>query len=203
MPFQSCPNMVAAAIEANGTGKQIANVLHFLHTGAYNQVALDNLASFLDTEVGTNYLPVVSSSVAYERVHVRGLTDIIDIESVDNAHAGPGTAAGVPAPNNTSNCITLRTGHTGRSARGRFYAFPTSASNIVSPVNFVHAYTAFLVTFLESVRINCGAIGWQLVILSRRNAGVLRPLGVGTPVAFAEGRNDEIDSQRGRLLPNH
>lgn len=203
MPFQAIPDAAVCVIEGLASAKQVANVLHFQHVGLYDQTALDNLSAFVDGLVGPNYLPVVSSAVAYERTHVRGLNSAIDLESINFAHAGPGTAAGIPAPNNVSAVITLRTGHTGRSARGRFYAWPTSSSNIATPEAFVPAYLNFLQTFLEDIRAGAPGHGWTFVVASRRTGGVVRPVGVTTPITFCEVRNDLIDSQRGRLAPGH
>lgn len=203
MPFIPVPNAAEAVIHGLATTKPVAHVLGFAHAGPYSQADLDALSAFVDTLVGTSYLPVVSSAVNYVETHVRGLSAIIDLESINNTHTGPGTAAGIPAANNVSAVITLRTGHTGRSARGRFYAWPTSSSNIANPEAFVPAYTAFVKTFLEDVRTGAGAAGWTFVVISRRTMGAPRLSGIVTPITFCEARNSLIDSQRNRLAPGH
>jgi hypothetical protein len=203
MPFISIPNAAEAVIRAVSGGKPINNVFGFQHAGAYSQTDLDNIAAAVDLWVATEYLPLVSVNVAYQEVHVRGLNAIIDMESHNNTNAGTGGVTGASTTNNVSMCVTLRTGHTGRSARGRTYLFPTGVSNLTSVTEFSGTYALAASLALTAMLLSVAGTGWTWVVISRRTLGAPRPTGVTTAILAAESRNDLIDSQRGRLTQGH
>jgi len=107
-------------------------------------------------------------------------------------------------PANTSLCLTLRSGLTGRSARGRFYAFPTGDANLsTSPDLFEATYADDLVDMLDDIVTTASAQGWALCILSRFTAGAARTNAVPFIVTNIQARNLTCDSQRGRLPDDH
>ncbi|SRR5258708_420389 len=203
MPFISCPNAAVAVIHATQLGKPIANVLNFQFTAPYTQSNLDALALVCDANVGGSYLPLIAPSVTYDRVDVRGLTFAVDLSSTNNTNTGPGTGAGAEIPSNSSNCITLLTGLTGRSARGRFYAMPATQSFAVDAHTWGSGYGPALVAFLNDIRAGAYAIGWTLSVLSKQNNNVALNPHVTRPVTSVVARNELIDSQRNRLSSNH
>ncbi len=203
MPFQSVPDCAEAVINGIADGKPIANVFGFRFPGGYAQSDITALAAALDTEIGADYLPQVSVGVSYGSTLVRGLTLINDFTSVASAAAGVGGVSGGALPSNVTACITLRSALTGRSARGRFYAFPTGDSQRLTENRFTSAYLSGLVTFLTGVQTIALSIGWEFSVLSRRTGGALRASGVAFKITSIAARNDLIDSQRGRLPAGH
>lgn len=204
MSFQSAPNMASAAIDGVIGTKTIDNVLNFKYVGiAYDQAALDLLSAAVDNWVGNNYIPLIAVGVDYVQTRVRGLTNVIDLSSVNAASAGSGTASGATLPANVTACITARTGFTGRSARGRFYAFPNTQSALLTLQTWNSTYTTALATALNQLILDAGVAGWTMVVLSRYTLGAARATAIGTPIANWVVTNTKIDSQRNRLLPGH
>lgn len=204
MTFQSAPECAEAVIQGTYGGTPIANVLNFWYPGGYDQANIDDLAEAVDAAVGTNYLPVCVDDVEYVQTLVRGLENVIDLQAANGASSGPGgDNAGTPLPGNVTLCITLRTGFTGRSARGRFYAWPAGSDSLLSPDVFVTAYADALEAFLEEVKSQAIDVGWHLVILSRVSGGVPRGTATHLDVTSILARNTDSDSMRRRLKPGH
>jgi len=203
MPFQSCPDIAEYVIAATYDSQPIANVLHAKLSGGYSQSDVNNLATAVDAWVASDYLALMNSHVTYNEVRVRGLASIIDLQSVVNTSSGAGTMGADALPANVCLCITLRTGLTGRSARGRVYGFPYhgAAQTGINTVSSTYANNlAAAFTNLLGVVISAG---WDPVVLSRVTGGAPRTTGIGTTILVADARNTENDSQRGRLPHNH
>lgn len=204
MPFQSAPAIAEAVIKFTGVGAEMNNVIHFTHFTGYDQTNISDLADDVDAAIADNYLPYVAIGLTYVETTVRGLENAVDLTASANASAGAGTASGaLTLPFNVAFCITLRSAFTGRSARGRFYAVPTSAENLVSDNTFTSAYVSGIQAGLENILASAESDGWFPVILSRRNAGALRPVGIGYQITDVVARNNISDSQRGRLPADH
>lgn len=203
MTFQSAPDMAEAVVRFSLGGKQMVNVLGFLRSGGYIQADIDALAGVVDARVGTDYLPVCDASVTYTETLVRGLTLINDLQASNSASSGIGGSSGATLPANVTLCITMRSGFTGRSARGRFYAVPTNGTKLASVNTFAGAYGDALVDFLDGVALDAAALGWEHVIISRFTGNAQRAVAVPFIVNTNAYRNLTCDSQRGRLPSNH
>lgn len=203
MPFQSAPDCAEAVIHALANTQPIVNRLNFKFASGYTQTDIDNLAAAVDAAMASHYLPICSSSVAYSHVHVRGLTNIIDLESDNATSAGSGSAGASSVAANVTLCVTLHTGFTGRSARGRFYGFPTVDGSLTSILAFTGAYVTALEDVVAAIFANASAANWTPVVLSRFSGGVKRTTAVATTITNATARNALIDSQRGRLAAGH
>lgn len=203
MPFVSVPDTAEIIIQGDIAGQPIANVVGAAHIGLYTQADLDVLATDVDSWVETWYKPMFANSVQYNQTHVRGLNTIIDLESADGSSVGPGTRAGGGMPANASFCVTLRTGKTGRSARGRFYAWPYTTTDLVTSQTVTSTYANDIATAVDQLRLAISGAGFQMVIISRRSGNAPRTVGVTTPVTQVQSRNIDIDSMRHRLLRGH
>jgi len=203
MSFQSAPDCAEAVIQATFGGVNIANVLNFKNFAGYDQPDIDALAAIVDAGVGGDYLGILSSSVAYTGTLVRGLESSIDMTAVDNTSAGAGALTGPAVAANVSLVATLRTGFTGRSARGRFFMMPTAADQLASVNTFGSGFSANLVTFLTNLQAEAALSGWTMIVLSRFSGGVPRGTAIATPVTDIELRNLTVDSQRHRLPRGH
>jgi hypothetical protein len=203
MTFQSAPDCAEAVIQATYGGVNIANVLNFKKTGGYDQDAIDALAELVDAAVGDAYLPICNSQVGYTSTLVRGLTESVDLTASRSTNAGSGALTSNPLPANVTLCATLKTGFTGRSARGRFYAFPTAQGQLASADAFISDYGDGLIAFLQEVKDNAFLADWKLIVLSRSNGGARRGTAIGTNVSAVVLRNLLSDSQRHRLPRGH
>lgn len=203
MPFQSIPDCAELVIRGTVDVKPVANVIGFHLPGGYNQTNIDDLATAGDAQVTAGYKPIMTAGMSYIGCDVRGLTSSVDLVATDASGAGAGGIGGAQLNNNVTLCITLRSGFSGRSARGRFYAFPTGAGELSAANLFVNTYGDALVAFLQDLQVAALAVGWHMAILSRRNLGALRPVGVSFDVTNIAYRNLISDSQRGRLPTGH
>jgi hypothetical protein len=203
MTFQSAPNCAEAVIQASFGGVNLANVINFRKLSGYNQDDIDLLATTVDEQVGAHYRTFLSADVTYNGTLVRGLQDELDFTSFDPTHAGVGGLTDDSLPANVTLCATLRTGLTGRSARGRFYMLPTVVTQMTTPNTFASAVGTALALFLNDLKDATFAVSWDMVIVSRFNAGVKRGTAIANKVTSIEVRNLLSDSQRGRLPAGH
>jgi len=204
MTFQSAPECAEAVLHFSGTNASMANVVHFRKTGGYDQHDIDQLADDVDNAVGLSYLPAIAVGVAYVQTVTRGLENLVDFQGVSNTNAGNGTFSGtLTLPFNCSLCVTLRTGATGRSARGRFYAMPTTSSALVLDNVVSSTYAALVETAVEEICNSAASDGWVAVVLSRYSNKALRTTAVARPITDITVRNTTMDSQRGRLPKGH
>ena len=143
------------------------------------------------------------AGMEYVGTKVRGLENEEDFEVTNIDSAGPGIQSGTALPPNVTFCATLRTVHTGRTARGRFYALPSTNAALLNDHQFETDYANAVVEFLNDLATEALANSWLLVVLSRFVAGAERPEATFNIVTAIEARNRQIDSQRGRLSVGH
>lgn len=204
MPFQPAPQCAEAVILATSNGKTVANVLNFSFGATYSAADVTNLSTAVGAVVLSDYPPLASGNVTFDLVKAKGLANINDFEATYTLSSTPGTVGVKPLPANVACCITLRTALTGRSARGRFYAFPTGSNNLdTSPDQFISTYPPAVRTMLLNIRTAAAAQGWAMCVLSRFTAKAARTSAVPFVITNVEARNTTVDSQRGRLPVNH
>jgi len=203
MPFLSIPECAEAITHITIDGQDTVNVFGFHKTGGYTQADIDNLAADVDAAMGSTGKAIRHVGCTYVETVVRGLQNIVDLTSVNNTNAGAGTGAAGAVPNNAAFCITLRTGHTGRSARGRVYIAGIGDTDFTSANTVKTAYATAAEAYVSDVLATAAVDGWDLSVLSRRTAGSARLLGVFFKVTTVVARNLLIDSQRGRLPRGH
>lgn len=199
MPFQSVPDTAEAVIKGTYQGRNIANVINFKFSGGYNQTNIDELAGVVDGWVDSTYKDNFNAGVSYVETLVRGLENEIDLFDVANSGAGPGNANETQMPANNTCCISIRSGLTGRSARGRFYGWPFIAEALTSPNVWVSTYPAALVSALESLQSLAAADGWTMVIVSRFTGGAKRGTAVTFDVTGFSSTSNDVDTIRRRL----
>jgi len=171
----------------------MVNVLH-----APTPADLAALQTRLQDWINTSYRTLLPTDVTFTGLKLTSQQSINDIQ-LQTALALAGTVAAPSAPNETTYCVSLRTGVSGRSARGRFYWLGLAVANIATQ-NRVGAL--FRTNVTASVQTLIGAIaadGYQWSIVSYISNGVPRPGGpVYFPVLTATTTDDIVDSQRRR-----
>jgi len=196
IPFTDCAE---AVFNFTLNGKPAANVMNFQYTGAYDQTAIDDLAAVLDLAVWTYLLQYMQSNVQYLNVLVRGLTSPIDLTATNGDNADSGAASGTLLSNQTSYVITLGTGFTGRSARGRYYAMPMGLVNTTSPRAVSTSYANAMVDAIADMLVDAATAGWDGVIASRETGGAPRTTGVTFLITDIIAGALNIDTQRRRV----
>jgi len=110
-----------------------------------------------------------------------------------------GTLGQPSVPNNVSFCISLRSGLTGRSARGRWFWAGLTEGQLTGN-NVDAGPAASIVAAIDALLNSIAALGGTPVIVSYNSGGGPRP---GGPVKFvindALAVDTIVDSQRGRL----
>lgn len=198
MAFQSAPDCAEAVISALLGGSLINNVLNFHKPGGYDEDDLQALADVVDSHVGSDWLPALSTGYGYLGTLVRGLQDPIDLSALANAEAGVGGVASASVPANACLVVTHRTGHTGRSARGRTYISGLPVSKLGSATVFTSDVKTTWESIFEALRTAAVAEGWLFVVLSRQTSGSVRTFAEPFTITESEVRDTTIDSQRGR-----
>lgn len=199
MAFQPAVNCAEAVINYSGPGGLYANVLNFKFATAYDQGDIDALAAAVDQAVGGAFIGLIGTVVTYVSTTVRGLTSSVDLEGVNDTEAAAGTASGTSMPPNVTYCLSLRTGLTGRSARGRFYTVGVTSAHLSAADTVSTTYRDNWIAALEAIGTQAGDDGWQWGVLSRQNNGVVLGSAVFREITDIIGVDLFLDSQRRRL----
>lgn len=201
MAFQPVPDTAEVVLEYTRNSLPVRNVLHarFL-AGTPTEPDMKDLADEVAAwGIGT-WMPLMDNNTAFDAVTVRGLSSPVDNQASTTGAATSGTGGVSTLPNNVTKAFTLRTGLTGRSARGRLYLPGLPSGALLADENYMDvAYLDSVADALDDlVGIMAGA-GWEMVIVSRVQAGVTLPNGVVYPVVSVGYSDVTTDSMRSRL----
>lgn len=199
MAFQPAPGIVAVEMRGVLHGQRVENVLHFRAAGAISQESLQGLVNAIGELVSSEeYLAYWPNEFQWTEIYARDLTTAIGVQASDTTVAGSVGTGGVGMPGNVTIAITLRSGLTGRSARGRVYWMGLTEGAIVG--NAVSGpVVAGYVDVLEDIRAEALLAGFELVVLSRQQAGVVLANAIGYDVVTIGATDLNVDSQRKRL----
>lgn len=203
MAFQSVPDTAKIEVIFERSGVRMQNVLYARRAGGYNSSQINDLAVAVDQWMADEYLPGMVSDVTYVETIVTGQEFENDIQVSVNTNSGVGTNAGVGLPNNVTKAVTLESGLTGRSARGRLFYVGLPNGALTADENHVTAgVVTYLIDLIEALITVLTGIQWILVIVSRNTGGAPRPTGVTFTVTGASVSDTTTDSQRARLPLN-
>lgn len=200
MAFQKVPETARIELVYSQGGRIYQNNLHARLVGGYAESDLITLAGIVDNRIGLSILPIQSPNVTYEETVVRGLDQENDLVVSDNSSQGDGGSIVDGVPPNVTKAITLRSGLTGRSARGRIYWIGANENDLDQDEGFFLAASVNIwVGLVDLLRTDIGASAWTPVIVSRRTGGVQRPEGVTFTWQSTSNFTNNVNSQRGRL----
>jgi len=199
MAFQPVPSTAAVHFRGTLFGENVENIIYVDAGAGYSQADIDDIAEIAGDAWFTYGLALLSEDYTVRECYVKGLEDIIDLESTYADHASaPGEIAAPSLPGNVAFAVKFQTGHTGRSARGRNFigGIPESAvlGNVLD-VAYADGYRDAYISI--GTALNSG--GFPQVVVSRFSAGVQRASGITLPVTVISYTDRNIDSQRGRL----
>lgn len=198
MPFQPADDVVSLEFRFTWQGQKVENVTHFFKEsftpgdmGPLAAAAYDWWVNDLSTQV--------SSTVQLREVYV---TDLRTADGPTATYA-PATISGgsnvnESVTNNTTLCLSLRTSARGRSRRGRLYHIGLT-ENVVTDNRVSVAARNGLTTAYGNLLSVATDEGWAWSVLSRQNAGVLRPIASAATITAVLFVDDVVDSQRRRL----
>jgi hypothetical protein len=200
MAFIPVPNTVQAEIVYELDGQICENTLHYtLGTATPNLADITDLIETISATIRSNIIPLLTNTITLLRL-VGTLIEVADglqyISTTGLPAAGGSTD--LPLPNNVSLAMSLRTGLSGRSFRGRSYIVGLTQGAVVG--NTVNtSEIAALLTAYETLRVPPTDGAWQMSVVSRFNGGAARTVGVATPVTQVIVTDATVDSQRRRL----
>lgn len=197
MASPSTPNLVSAEVRFTWAEQQVENRLHFQYIGGvFNQTHMETLANTIDANVLNLWLPLLTANVTLREIYVEAYQGPASF-AFTLATGGVGTATGDSMAPQNSFCLSLRSGLSGRSNRGRFYTIGMSENAQVSGVVSTTYRDGWLAA-LDDLRITALAEDWQLVVASFVSGGLPRPTGETSVVTAIIAVDDFVDSQRRR-----
>jgi len=200
MAFQAVPDCANIRLEGNIDNQLTINNFGFAISGG--GITPTNLAAITSELAGwamVSLAPQLNEAWTFQRcvgVDLSAVNGAVAVAGI----ATPGGVAGEAAPNNVAACVSLRTGFSGRSYRGRHFlpAIPNAAitlntldSTFMTNIQTIYADVIGPGSFLP---------GWEFVVISRQTGGVLRPTGTYSPVVSAGFTTPYVRSMRSREI---
>jgi hypothetical protein len=206
------PNCVQISLRWTlADGKVARNVIYGRSVGAPSPTVAQADAIFAALGTGAAWTALalnLSAQTAFAGVDIRSVHAAFQPIVSSTAAAKPGTDAGISLPNEVAAVITLRTGLTGPSNRGRMY-IPGFAVGTVQTQNTMAAGTVTALTnWAATIPGALTAQGYTWVIGQPARAAYVGTSGTAHPARAAASqavtsqscRNNTWDSQRRRGL---
>lgn len=199
MPFIPTVNGASVKIRYTRSGAFWGeNTLHFRYDdGTMSTSAVHDLVTAVEVWLTADVTTLFSTEVAVDRIDGRSIeAEEAPYWSEDVNIAG--TNASPALPPNVTIAMTLFSGLTGRSKRGRvFLCGLTEAS--VSSKYILDAYADGCVAAYELLFEALSGSGWVWCILSKYSEGAPRAAGLLTPVEGARFYDHKVDHMDTRL----
>lgn len=186
------------------------NTMYFTHAGIPTLIELTALANAVNGAITSSLIPLLSTTVKLLRV-VATMIDAVDgfttISTTGLPAAGGDNSA--PVPSDVAFVVSLRTGHRGRSFRGRNYIMGLNRDALGTTVNEVTpAYVNALLAAYTEIQAAAVSVDWTWSVVSRYSGFTIvdgkkvptpRAIGIATPVSDFVSVDNVVDSQRRRL----
>lgn len=199
MPFQPVAQTALCTLEGRVDRQLTILDLAFQNSADVNIVNLSALVSTINNWFQTQLAPLLSENWTTIRTVGVDLSDPIG-PRIEESGVTIGGVAGEAAPNNVAACVSLRTAQRGRSARGRNFV-PGIPNSVISLNTLDSGFISDLTGAYNNLVGPGGiAIGWQLVIVSRRSGGEERVEGISIPVIEATMVGNSVRSMRSREI---
>lgn len=193
--------MVKLTAVYNSLGEICENIYHFSSGGPADSVAMNNLIDAFVAWENSDGKGNRPNTTQLTRVIATDLT-VADGVLVDRAIVPQivGVTGGVQCANNVTIAVAYRTGHRGRSFRGRTFHIGFPEGYRVGNTITGAAQTFLIQAYTHLLTLGVAPI-FHLGVVSRYSGTVRRPTGIWTQ-ATAVTLDTNIDSQR-RRLPGH
>lgn len=199
VPFVPVPGCLQVNIRFTLLGHPAENVLCFRYGGTPFNTAVTGIQAILNAEWWAPIRGGLSNQITHVENYYTDLTDQAGPVSSQPAFTSPtGGHASQSAPSNVAVVVTHRTANRGKSYRGRTY-LAGLAKDFLTGNTVAGAAIAVFEAGFENLIDASGVALVPFVIVSRRHNGDWRVEGISTVVTTSLMRDDQVDTQRGRL----
>lgn len=197
MPFVPVTDVAKVEINMQLDAVPVVNVMHVHQASGWNLTTITAL-SFVFTNWWAGFYSV-DLSAQLELIDVT-VTDIGVAGGVQVVQPGGsvGGDSGVSLPANAALVLSWRTGHTGRSFRGRTYAPGIPQHTQIDPQHVDPSEATGLQTAGAQLLTDLATASQDLVVVSYFSGGVARVTPIATPITNCLV-NNQLDTQRKRL----
>lgn len=192
------PNTVQCALFGDLDGRIIYNDLFFTRESGYTSANAKILVDDLYRWWADWMQPAISWHFQLQSVIGVGLGPLFGF-IVDTFPLPPinGTD-GDQLPNNVNYLIQFKTGVPGQSYNGRNYICGIAKNAVIRNTLNPDRRAQFEAAYNQLFTLAAG-LDWQWVIVSTETGGVVRPVGITTPVTQVVTRDAYVDSYKRRL----
>jgi hypothetical protein len=202
--FQPCPGIAEVVCGQTLRGENVLNIVHYeIDTGVWDPTTLLALVNQIKTNWKSTASGLVgsqSNQLAVARFTARSLAMEADAEVISTVTNGAGASTTGAMESSIAGVVTLGTGISGRSYRGRVYIGGLNTDLTVSgdPNHLTATEAGQLATRAAYTFSNGIGTGVQHVVLSRVFDKIVRDEGIGTTVSSYTA-NTRLDNQRRRM----
>jgi hypothetical protein len=198
MAFQAVIGTAEVDIRGTLNGQQVENTLYLRNGDGWTSESLAAAATIVRDWWFANMMTFISASYSFREVFIKDLSSS-DGQEASNA-IGFGIVGGGTGtlPANVTLAVSFRTGHAGRSFRGRNYVPGVTPSNVSGNVISTIFASSVQDAYNELLTALVGS-DFTWVVVSRVTEGIIRETGLTTPVITAFVTDLLVDSMRRRL----
>ena len=201
MPFVAVPNVVEVQIRAVVDDQHIEN-RHFVDVHEpVTDLLMSSVGGVAASWVDPLYVNTTNLNLTFTEIVVT------DMSSEDGAEITipvnvTGAQDSAPYPNETSLCVSLKTGLRGRSRRGRMFLFPPSAAQVLPPNKAQPSYVTAAITIVQDLINAYDTSGFAMSVVSFISDGAPRVTPLVTRITAASLVDNILDSMRSRKPGN-
>lgn len=206
MAFVPVPLTVEAEIRMLLQGEKVENTLWWRFAEPPTSTDLETLGENLFTWWSSSYAAIASEDLVLNEILITDMSEEEGIQFTRNGDGVNGEVSGDILPNNSSVCVSFRTGFSGRSRRGRNYV-PGLPIGSRDGVNTITQAYATALTEAYTALLDSEVVESAIWVIASRFSGtdpdtgrpIPRAEGVTTPVSAVVVTDLILDSQRRRL----
>lgn len=197
MPFLATPQGVEVKLIMSQNDVPVVNVWHVKDVAAPTPTSLAEIINDFDSWLTSSYAINIQPSVLFTEwiatdISVAGGAQVTQVPTTAN-----GLRSGSQSPANAAFVVSLRTGLSGRSNRGRTYVPGISTTDIVDAQHVSGTYASAMNASLGSLVSLMLLSGRKLCVLSKYLNKVLRVAGLLIEITQII-TDTKVDSQRRR-----
>lgn len=198
MPFIEIPDTWRVAIEyTNLDSNKAYNIIHVRDNfGTMDLTRATDLAGVIENWAGTVWDTLATAEWSMTNLQIRDMNTEFGT-FLDYPMSQPGAAAGDAAPSTVTIAISLRTGLSGRSFRGRLYHVGLADTSMNGDYIDL-TQRGILINGYETLRSSLIADDFAWVVASLYSGGAPRLGGLTTPITQITITDLVVDQQRRR-----